>query len=41
MNVHARFSKCSPKNDPLVYLIVIQMEGWKLEYLQVEDHKPT
>jgi hypothetical protein len=41
MNVHTHFPKCFPKNDLFIYLIVVQMEGWKLELLEVEGHKPT
>jgi hypothetical protein len=41
MSVHACSLKCSPKDDSLLYLITIQMVGWKLEQLKVEGHEPT
>jgi hypothetical protein len=40
-NVHAHFSRCSPKIDTLFFLTNVQMEGCKLEQLEVEGHKPT
>jgi hypothetical protein len=41
MNAHARSLTCSPKDDPFLFLIIAQMEGWKLEQLKVKGHKPT
>jgi hypothetical protein len=35
-NVHARSLKCSLENDLFFSLIGVQMEGWKLEQLEVE-----
>jgi hypothetical protein len=40
-NVHAHFSRCFPKIDTLFFLTNVQMEGCKLEQLEVEGHKPT
>jgi len=33
--------RCSPKNDSLLFLITAQIVEWKLEQLEVEDHKLT
>jgi hypothetical protein len=34
--------RCSPKNDLLLFLIVVQIVEWKLEQLEVvESHEPT
>jgi hypothetical protein len=41
MSVHACFLTCSPKDDPFIFLIVVQMVGWKLKQLKVKGHKPT
>jgi hypothetical protein len=40
-NVHAHFSRCFFEDDLLLSPITIQMEGCKLEKLEVKDHKPT
>jgi len=41
MNVRAHFLTCSPKDDPFLFLIIVQIVGWKLEQLEVKGHKPT
>ncbi len=41
MNAYAHSLRCSPRDDPFFYLIVVKMVGWKFEHLEVEDHKPT
>jgi hypothetical protein len=41
MSDHARFQKCSPKNNSFFSLTAIQMEGWKHKQLEVEGHKLT
>jgi hypothetical protein len=40
-SVHAHFSRCFLEDDLLFSLITIQMEGCKLEKLEVKDHEPT
>jgi len=41
MNARARSLTCFPKDDPFLFLIIVQMVGWKLEQLEVKGHKPT
>jgi len=41
MNDCAHFLRFSLEENSFVSLIVVQMVGWKLEYLEVEGHKPT
>jgi hypothetical protein len=41
MNDCAHFLRFSLEENSFVSLIVVLMVGWKLEYLEVEGHKPT
>jgi hypothetical protein len=41
MSALAHSLRCSLENNPLHFLIIIQMVGWKFEKLEVENHEPT